>query len=237
MFGCSCAPGDCAAKPDSCLCLEHAAAAAVAAGAEPAREPAYTADGRLRYSGGPVYECNAFCECDSSCTNRVVQHGRKLALDVFYTAAKGWGLRARDRIPAGTFVDTYVGELITAAAAAGRDRGDSYIFDLDLFDGADDDPGYSVDARVFGGLTRFVNHSCEPNLVVVGVVRNPSTSKIYDLAFFAARDIRPLEELCFDYQVGAPGPRDRVDRADRERAHEREKCRCGARRCRGYIWM
>ena len=62
-----------------------------------------------------IYECNQFCKCGSSCTNRVVQNGLQHRLQVFHTGKSllGWGLRALDDIPKGSFICTYVGNIYT----------------------------------------------------------------------------------------------------------------------------
>lgn len=49
------------------------------------------------------------------------------------TPTKGWGVRCRDPIPAGTFVCCYTGELITDAIADTRRCEDQYLFNLDHF--------------------------------------------------------------------------------------------------------
>ena len=38
-----------------------------------------------------IYECNSLCNCGSNCKNRVVQHGRKVGLEIFKTTNRGWG--------------------------------------------------------------------------------------------------------------------------------------------------
>lgn len=38
-----------------------------------------------------IYECNSRCNCESNCKNRVVQHGRKVGLEIFKTTNRGWG--------------------------------------------------------------------------------------------------------------------------------------------------
>lgn len=59
-------------------------------------------------------------ECCDTCTgawcrrNRVISgHGLRLPLELFRTAAKGWGVRCAAAVPVGAFVATYEGELIT----------------------------------------------------------------------------------------------------------------------------
>lgn len=52
------------------------------------------------------------CKCGSSCPFRVVQLGRKIPLTIFRTSnGRGWGIKTPQRIPKGTFVIEYVGEV------------------------------------------------------------------------------------------------------------------------------
>ena len=52
----------------------------------------------------------------------------------------------------------------------------------------------------YGNVSRFFNHSCNPNVAIYTVVKN-GDNRVYDLAIFAIRPIKPYEELCFDYQT------------------------------------
>jgi SET domain-containing protein len=66
------------------------------------------------------------------------------------------GLKAEHYILAGELVTEYVGEVIDEAEM--NRRSDSvYIMELD-------DHVY-IDARRKGNLSRFINHSCDPNCV------------------------------------------------------------------------
>ncbi|XP_056157429.1 histone-lysine N-methyltransferase SETDB2 [Lampris incognitus] len=57
-----------------------------------------------------LYECGPWCGCDRAlCQNRLVQRGIRVRLQVFQTSNKGWGVRCRDYLDAGTFVCTYAG--------------------------------------------------------------------------------------------------------------------------------
>lgn len=38
-----------------------------------------------------LYECNKRCDCAQDCKNRVVQHGRKVRVEIFKTSNRGWG--------------------------------------------------------------------------------------------------------------------------------------------------
>ena len=62
------------------------------------------------------HQCNYRCRCHKSvCRNRVVGRGVREPLTVFRCTpvAKGWGVRARHPIAAGSFVAEYVGEVRT----------------------------------------------------------------------------------------------------------------------------
>ena len=76
-------------------------------------EYAYYKAKRLRITPGrPIYECNKRCKCGPECSNRVVQQGRKHKVCIFRTRnGRGWGVKAMQRIKAGSFVMEYVGEV------------------------------------------------------------------------------------------------------------------------------
>ncbi|MEQ2179714.1 hypothetical protein GOODEAATRI_028003, partial [Goodea atripinnis] len=77
-----------------------------------------------------IFECNMACSCYRTCKNRVVQAGIKVRLQLYRTEKMGWGVRAMQDIPQGSFICEYVGELISDAEADVRED-DSYLFDLD----------------------------------------------------------------------------------------------------------
>jgi histone-lysine N-methyltransferase SETDB1 len=81
-----------------------------------------------------IFECNPKCKCDCRCTNRVVQNGIIIRLQLFKTANKGWGLRCLDDIPKGTFICTYAGHILTdeLSDTRGQELGDEYFAELDF---------------------------------------------------------------------------------------------------------
>ena len=42
-----------------------------------------------------IFECNSKCKCDRRCSNKVVQNGISVRLQLFKTVQKGWGLRCK----------------------------------------------------------------------------------------------------------------------------------------------
>ncbi|XP_024920645.1 histone-lysine N-methyltransferase EHMT2 isoform X1 [Cynoglossus semilaevis] len=141
-----------------------------------------------------IFECNVACSCYRTCKNRVVQAGIKVRLQLYRTEKMGWGVRALQDIPQGSFICEYVGELISDAEADVRED-DSYLFDLDNKDGE----VYCIDARYYGNISRFINHLCDPNLIPVRVFMLHQDLRFPRIAFFSSRDILNGQELGFDY--------------------------------------
>lgn len=189
----------------------------------------------------PIYECTEKCGCDMQCPNKVVMRGRQLTLEVFKTQEKGWGVRSPDGIPKGTFISCYRGELLDPAGAErkGKDYdelGQTYLFDLDEWNVDLEEqniPMLTIDACRKGDISRFFNHSCKPNIKSLPVTHG--VPQEYEVAFFSTRNIRPREELCFDYDPKWSQKRD----AAREESRTFEplgQCHCGVKECRGWMF-
>lgn len=118
----------------------------------------------------------------------MVQNGTRTPLQIVECEepAKGWGVRALANVPKGTFVASYTGEILTAPEADRR-TDDSYYFDLDN--------GHCIDANYYGNVSRFFNHSCEPNILPVRVFYEHQDYRFPKIAFFACRDIDAGEEI------------------------------------------
>ena len=225
--GCLCLHHACV--PGSCSCLRHV--------------ENYDADARLRPLGSaagcaqPVFECNALCPCPEHCANRVVQRGVQLRLQVFRTRSKGWGLRTLEFIPRGRFVCEYAGEVLGFSEAQRRTRlqtplDANYIIAVREHVCSGPVMETFVDPARIGNVGRFLNHSCEPNLLMVPVRVDSMVPK---LALFAARDILPEEELSYDYSGRFLN---RVDGEDRERPDDgklRKPCYCGSKACSTFL--
>lgn len=198
----------------------------------------------------PVYECNPNCNCGPRCKSRLVQKGRKVPLTIFRTENRGWGVYCNEDLVQGEFIDTYLGEVITnqeadrREAVEGKDK-NSYLYSLDKFIGDQqdltEDSCYVVDGEHMGGPTRFINHSCEPNVRQYTVSYNKHDLRVYDLAFFAVEDIPAGTELNFDYMDNDEEEEEVViqlrEAALRDPANAgKTPCNCGARKCRGFLW-
>lgn len=202
---------------------------------------------KILASRHPIYECHESCACGPHCPNRVVERGRKIPLQVFRTKNRGWGVRSTVDIKKGQFIDKYMGEIITAQEANRRrakshiaERKDVYLFALDKFSDPEsyDDrlrgPPMEVDGEFMSGPTRFVNHSCEPNMRIFARVGDHADKHLHDLALFAIRDIARGEELTFDYVDGVDDSEN--DALDPEKQKDMTRCLCRSRSCRGYLW-
>lgn len=132
-------------------------------------------------------ECNpespAPCSSDRTCLNRMLNHECHPSVclagdrcmnqrfvkrlypkqEPFFTGSRGWGLRSLIDIKKGEFVNEYVGELITKEECKRRldianKNGITNFYYLTI------DSNRIIDAGPKGNMSRFANHSCEPNL-------------------------------------------------------------------------
>jgi SET domain-containing protein len=126
----------------------------------------------------------------------------------------GRGVFALRRIRKGTRVIEYRGERISNEEADRRhEETDLGPFTL-LFEV---DESTIIDAGVGGNSARYINHSCSPNCEAVN-----EDGRIF---IEALRDIRPGEELSYDYRLETEEPMTPELLA-------LFACNCGARRCR-----
>ncbi|CAM9879176.1 unnamed protein product [Ectocarpus sp. 12 AP-2014] len=89
---------------------------------------------------------------------------------------------------------------------------------------SDVSPEMAVDAKDFGNVARFMNHSCDGNLVKKMVFVEGHDFRIPRVAFFSLEKIQAYEELTYDYnyKVGSVEGKSLA-------------CRCGAPSCRGML--
>ena len=159
------------------------------------------------------------------------------------------GLRSPEPLKKGEFIDLYLGEVIGSEEAEsraneGNREGLSYLFDLDKFsdlgdegstdelsrDHEDGNSTYTIDGRKYGAVTRFINHSCDPNLNTYAVASDRRDGEIYDLALFTNRAVPAYEELSFSYVAHTPSavpPKD---------DQETWPCYCESENCVKRLW-
>ena len=141
-----------------------------------------------------------------------------------------------ENIKAGSFVVDYVGEVITSDEAEKRGRkydaeGRTYLFDLDF--NSMEETIYTVDATLFGNLSRFINHSCDPNLNIFSVYINNLDINMPQLAMFAKRNIKRGEQITFDY---CGRGREKEETVMDTQIYAKTECRCGAKNCRKVLF-
>lgn len=154
-------------------------------------------------------------------------------------------MRSSVSIKKGQFIDRYLGEVITSAEADRRrsasaisQRKDVYLFALDKFTDPESldprlkGPSLEVDGELMSGPTRFINHSCEPNMRIFARVGDHADKHLHDLALFAIRDIPKFEELTFDYVDGVPYDGEEYD----GNVEDMTPCLCGSKKCRRFLW-
>jgi len=137
----------------------------------------------------------------------------RFRLQVHRSPIHGFGVFAKEVIPARQQIIEYTGERITRREALerlkkfwtpGRPK-PIYFFRVSRY--------WDIDGSVGGSGAEFVNHSCSPNL--------SARRRRGHVFLFSRRNIRAGEELTLDYRFPANS--------------ERIPCRCGAPRCRGTI--
>ncbi|KDR84130.1 hypothetical protein GALMADRAFT_236807 [Galerina marginata CBS 339.88] len=211
---------------------------------------AYTPNGLFAFTapkGMEVVECNKRCQCSLyQCINRVSQRPRCTTIEVFKTETRGWGVRATEDVKRGKVLGIYTGLVVHREDAdAIPPELSAYRFDLDGDETEDHEPthdAFSVDSRVHGNWTRFINHSCSPNLQIYLVVHDtpPNTGLPY-IAFVAGEDIPARTEFTFDYDPKAAEKQARAQAKGKGKAKSSaipegsKPCHCGAAQCRGYI--
>ncbi|MBM4422822.1 MAG: SET domain-containing protein [Chloroflexi bacterium] len=126
-------------------------------------------------------------------------------------AKGGFGVYARHRVSAGELVVVWGGSVVDHQTFVTlpmelQSRSVQVEEDRYLVSNSPEDPA------------DHINHSCEPNAGLVG-----------QIALVALRDIKPGEEVCFDYAMTDASPYDEFE------------CGCGMPTCRGRItgndWM
>ncbi|KAJ3703088.1 hypothetical protein LUZ61_006793 [Rhynchospora tenuis] len=238
--GCNCL-GVCLPADPNCTCSQSNGS-----------ELPYSSMGLLVSRKTMVYECSSTCRCNVNCRNRVSQKGTKLHFEVFKTKNRGWGLRSWDPIRAGTFICEFIGEVVDGARVNLDDEEENYLFraacpgekTLKWNFGTEliGEPGMGtgpkevfkplpimISAKNMGNVSRFMNHSCNPNVFWQPVLFDHGDADHPHIMFFAMKHIPPMTELTFDYGnisadgycgVGASKPK---------------RCLCGSANCQGFF--
>ncbi|AQK53527.1 Histone-lysine N-methyltransferase ASHR3 [Zea mays] len=112
-----------------------------------------------------------------------------------HTKRCGWGAVALEPLERGDFVIEYVGEVIDDATCEQRlwdirRRGDKNFYMCEI------SKDFTIDATFKGNVSRFLNHSCEPNCKLEKWQVDGETR----VGVFASRSIEVGEPLTYDYR-------------------------------------
>jgi hypothetical protein len=143
-----------------------------------------------------------------------VAGGRRI--QVRKSGVHGKGVFALQKIPAGSRIIEYKGEIISWPEALRRhphdptDPNHTFYFSLD-------DGGHVIDAKVGGNAARWINHACDPNCEA-----DETEGRVF---IEALRDLQPGEELFYDYGLV-------IDERYTPKLKKEYECRCGSPNCR-----
>lgn len=151
-------------------------------------------------------------------TEKKKKQDRGRRTQVRQSAIHGKGVYAVHPIKAGDTVLEYKGEIITWKKALDRHPHDvnqphhTFYFHLD--------DGHVIDAKYNGNSAKWINHSCAPNL--------EADQDGYRIFLKALRDIKPGEELSYDYGLI-------IDMRKTAKLKKEYACFCGSPNCRGTM--
>jgi histone-lysine N-methyltransferase SETMAR len=152
----------------------------------------------------------------------------------YINKTKGFGLFADEEIKKGEFVCEYVGCIIPKKEAERKidlnhkKQKANYVLQVKECYEKININTY-IDAEEYGNVGRFINHSCNPNLVYEFIRVEHLIPRV---GFFASRNIQKGEELCFLYSD--------VDNECNYNSESKSNlscklCECGEKNCKKYI--
>ena len=163
----------------------------------------------------PYWNCNI----GPNCGNRILSHKKFPKSMPKRDKGKGWGLMVINGIEKDELVQEYVGEIIDEKMKRKRlemwaenHPNDPNFYMMHL------EPGWYIDAREKGSLSRFINHSCEPNCKLVPV----NIAGHIRVSIIACKKVKPGEFLSYDYHFDT-------------KHGDKFVCRCGSSKCRGTM--
>ena len=136
-----------------------------------------------------------------------------LPFRVASSGVHGRGVYAKQFIPAGTRIIEYTGRRV-AWEETDDDEKDAHTFIFGLEDGE------VINAALGGNDARWINHSCDPNCEAI-----EEEGRVF---IQAMRDIKPGEELSYDYAL-------EIDEPITEKKKKEYTCLCRSANCRGTL--
>lgn len=117
-------------------------------------------------------------------------------------------------------------EVLTHEEATRREeayekQGQHYLLDVENIDCGQ----YTIDGTLMGNVARFINHSCEANLVAYDVYDGPGVPP--RIVFVTMRDIAAGEEVTINYHPEHPTAQGLLQKVE---------CKCGTAKCTGWLF-
>lgn len=167
---------------------------------------------------------------------------------ILLTNGCGWGVFADEDIAVGTFICEYTGELLSDDETRERlqqksQDGVNYILVIQEFfptstkteserenkrrkvekviNVSNTKKITGIDATISGNVGRFINHSCDPNAVVIPIRTN---SRVPRAGIFATREIKAKEEIFISYGEVSSSVGDK-----------KLQCHCNSAKCKGVL--
>ena len=171
------------------------------------------------FGDGPGSKKPSNCPVGQECGNRLFAQKKFIRCQPKREEGKGWGLTTCENVKQRELIIEYVGEIIDSGTKEKRlvewtnehpNDPNFYIMALQ--------PGWFIDAREKANLSRFINHSCEPNCAILPV----NAMGRIRCGIIALRDIVAGEFLSYDYHFDT-------------RDGDKFICRCGSLKCRGTM--
>jgi SET domain-containing protein len=127
----------------------------------------------------------------------------------------GRGVFATAPIRKGAKIIEYTGKRVLWRSVPDESDG-AHTFLFGLANGKD-----VIDPAVGGNDARWINHSCDPNCEAIEDTRD----RVF---IYALRNIKPGEELFYDYQL-------EIDEPVTAKTKRESACSCGSANCRGTM--
>jgi len=135
-------------------------------------------------------------------------------IEVRESGVHGRGVYATKPIPKGARIIEYTGKRILWENVP-DDLADPHTFLFGLDNGIE-----VIDPTTGGNEARWINHSCDPNCEAI-----EENGRVF---IYALRNLRPGEELFYDYAL-------QVDEPITREVTEESRYFCGSSRCRGTM--
>jgi SET domain-containing protein len=139
----------------------------------------------------------------------------KPVIKVRRSGVHGRGVFATAPIRKGKRIIEYTGKRVLWKSVPDESNG-THTFLFGLANGKD-----VIDPTVGGNEARWINHSCDPNCEAIEDTRD----RVF---IYALRNIRPGEELFYDYQL-------EIDEPVTTKTKRESACSCGSAKCRGTM--